>query len=378
MNTFKILSVTHIGYNNLISNLYRRFPEIKFLSYSEHLSLLQHFYPVHLNTFTTCMEDLGHKCDVIAFDLESLQKSWANERTISYGYSNWKEDILMEQIITLKPEIIIFQGSPPLSGWILSRLKSFVPSLKKIVVRNGCTSNIKDYRGIDLILGCTPYIVEYFLQKGLKSELLYYHFDDNILTDISKQSLIFTPNSEKFEFSFIGLSGNGSMHHHARYDFLEKLLQEININMWLFENKPIGSEINSLKKPLLEKYPTVCRNAVMGLEMYNIFKNSSATLNMHGDSRFDYVGNMRMFEATGMGTCLVTDSGKNMYDLFEPNEEVVTYNSIDECIEKLIFLRNNINYAKEIGKRAQNRVLKFHTLKKRCQLLNHHLQALFK
>lgn len=378
MNTFNILLVTHIGYNSLISNLYRKFPEIKSLPFSDHLSLLQHYYPVHLNTFSTYMEEIGHKCDVIVSDLESLQKSWANERNISYGNTNWKEDILMEQIITLNPEIIVFQGYLPLSGWVVSRLKNFVPSLRKIVVRNGCTSNIKDYRGIDLILGCTPHIVNYFLKKGIKSELLYYHFDDNILEEVSKPSLLYTPDIEKFDLSFVGYSGYGSNQHYTRYNFLEKLVHENNITMWLFENIPIGSSLNSKITPLLKKYPASCRNAVMGLDMYNVFKNSIATLNIHGDSRFDCVGNMRMFEATGMGTCLVTDSGKNMCDLFEPNEEVVTYNSIDECIEKLTFLRNNKKYAKEIGKRAQQRVLKFHTLKNRCILMNDYLQALFK
>ena len=45
--------------------------------------------------------------------------------------------------------------------------------------------------------------------------------------------------------------------------------------------------------------------------------------------------NMRLYEATGVGTLLITDAKRNLPDLFEPDEEVVTYSSEDELIEKI-------------------------------------------
>ena len=47
---------------------------------------------------------------------------------------------------------------------------------------------------------------------------------------------------------------------------------------------------------------------------------------------------MRMFEATGMGSCLIVENGENIRELFS-EDEVITYNSYEELEEKLFFLK---------------------------------------
>ena len=41
----------------------------------------------------------------------------------------------------------------------------------------------------------------------------------------------------------------------------------------------------------------------------------------------------RLFEATGVGTLLVTDWKKNLHEMFEPGKEVIVYHSPEECAE---------------------------------------------
>lgn len=60
---------------------------------------------------------------------------------------------------------------------------------------------------------------------------------------------------------------------------------------------------------LRDLYPESIRPPAFGLEMYNLLKNSLITFNLHTDFTYGSVGNIRMFEATGMGACLLTDSG---------------------------------------------------------------------
>ena len=43
---------------------------------------------------------------------------------------------------------------------------------------------------------------------------------------------------------------------------------------------------------------------------------------MHADLSNGCVGNMRMFEATGMGSCLLNDYGSNLSELFEDGKEI--------------------------------------------------------
>ena len=42
--------------------------------------------------------------------------------------------------------------------------------------------------------------------------------------------------------------------------------------------------------------------------------------------------NIRLFEASGAATCMLTDSKKDLHELFEIDDEIVTYSSIDECV----------------------------------------------
>ena len=63
--------------------------------------------------------------------------------------------------------------------------------------------------------------------------------------------------------------------------------------------------------------------SIIGLDYYKLLSQSSITFNKHADKSYGSVGNMRMFEATGVGTCLLTDTGENMKDLFEADKEVV-------------------------------------------------------
>ena len=125
---------------------------------------------------------------------------------------------------------------------------------------------------------------------------------------------------------------------------------------------------------LSELYPDRCFAPVAGMDMYNLLHKSIITFNKHTDQAWGCVGNMRMFEATGVGTCLVTDSGLNMRDLFEPDKEVVTYASVEEAVEKVNYLLEHPKEAEQIAKAGQARTLKDHTIMNRCQQIDEVIQ----
>jgi spore maturation protein CgeB len=76
-------------------------------------------------------------------------------------------------------------------------------------------------------------------------------------------------------------------------------------------------------------------SAVFGLAMYQKLADSKVTLNNHIDIATISASNMRLYEATGIGTCLLTDWKPDLEQLFEPDREVVTYKSAAEAIEKV-------------------------------------------
>jgi spore maturation protein CgeB len=110
--------------------------------------------------------------------------------------------------------------------------------------------------------------------------------------------------------------------------------------------------------------------------MYRLLALSKISFNIHTDKSFDCVGNIRLFEATGVGSCLLTDRGLNMADLFKEGHEVMTYSSIKECIEKAKYLLKNDKERLEIASCGQKRTLRDHTVKKRCEAIDEMIQDL--
>ncbi|MGZ3731984.1 MAG: glycosyltransferase family protein, partial [Bdellovibrionota bacterium] len=109
---------------------------------------------------------------------------------------------------------------------------------------------------------------------------------------------------------------------------------------------------------------------LFGLAMYQAVRDSLVSLNIHADSSPRYASNMRLFEATGMGTCLLTDWRENLPELFHLDEEVVCYRSPEECVEKARWLCGHPEEAARIGAAGQRRTLKDHTFLTRAERLD--------
>jgi spore maturation protein CgeB len=101
--------------------------------------------------------------------------------------------------------------------------------------------------------------------------------------------------------------------------------------------------------------------------MYEALQRSQLTFNMHTDLVTGTVGNMRMFDATGVGTCMLVEHGTNIGDLFIPDQEVVTYSSLGECVEKARWLLNRPAEREAIARAGQRRTLSEHTFGNRCR-----------
>jgi spore maturation protein CgeB len=103
--------------------------------------------------------------------------------------------------------------------------------------------------------------------------------------------------------------------------------------------------------------------------MYRALQRSLVTFNSHvPTSRI--ARNMRLFEATGVGACLITDWRENMNDLFADGTEIVTYRSKEECLEKLRWLIAHPEETRQIAASGQRRCLSDHTYRSRAAILD--------
>ena len=129
------------------------------------------------------------------------------------------------------------------------------------------------------------------------------------------------------------------------------------------------------RRTLRQMYPNRCKTPVVGIDYYNVLSESRIIFNKHTDHNMGCVGNLRLFEGTGIGGCLLTDTGENINDLFEPGKEIVTYRSVDEAVEKVTYLLDHEDEREEIARAGQKRTLKDHTIFHRCQLIDNVIQS---
>ena len=142
-------------------------------------------------------------------------------------------------------------------------------------------------------------------------------------------------------------------------------------------DRPQGEDRMPASARFQGTFRNMIRPPLYGLPMYRALRSARVGLNVHGDVTPRYAGNMRLFECTGIGTCLLTDWKENLSELFEPDAEVAAFRSVDECAEKLAWLLSNDEARAGIAAAGRRRVLASHTFAHRAaeidELVRNHL-----
>jgi hypothetical protein len=77
--------------------------------------------------------------------------------------------------------------------------------------------------------------------------------------------------------------------------------------------------------------------------------------------------NMRVFEATATGSFLLTENIPTIHDLYEDGVHLVTYNSMEDAIEKAHYYLENEDEREAIAKAGMQRTLNHHTYAHRIE-----------
>ena len=100
--------------------------------------------------------------------------------------------------------------------------------------------------------------------------------------------------------------------------------------------------------------------------MYQVLRRSRITLNSHIDLAGGEAGNMRLFEATGVGAFLLTDFKDNLDTLFVPDGEVAVWRSIEDCLNVIGRMIGDDNGRAAIARAGQARTMAQHTYRHRA------------
>ena len=173
--------------------------------------------------------------------------------------------------------------------------------------------------------------------------------------------------------------------HYTRLDMIDVVLKNrIPLNCYIDisgVNDLIYDRINDSRAG--KKYMNILSDLIghvkpslYGLEYYEALQSCLIALNMHSHLIKNGAGNVRMFESTGVGACLLTDRRDGNKDIFEEDKEIVAYSSYDEMIDKIKWLLDSPDKAKEIAKAGQKRTLENYTYRNKAIMLNEYIQEL--
>jgi len=113
------------------------------------------------------------------------------------------------------------------------------------------------------------------------------------------------------------------------------------------------------------------RRSAYGEELIKVLNASKVILNVHAmnDINSGVRANMRVFEATGCGSFLLTDNAEGIKSLYENGKEVVCYNDSKELVELADYYLSSPKEREEIALRGQKKALERHTYVSRAKTL---------
>lgn len=401
--TYKFQKITTI-YPEYAGVFHEKNPNCARLSYQEvYQQLIDEFYG-WADYFGKYLGLAGYQTQELFANLEVLQQAWAKENGVRFSRRNWLREIVLAQVRAFQPDILFLEDLYVFDRDFRQELRGQCKRpVKMIGWRAAPTEDYGVFKDLDLVLTCAPVFVEAMLHQGIQSELMWHAFEPLILNKLS------TARAD-LDFTFVGSISLRDGFHLGRYALIERLMQTTPLEMWgdISTHIPLSAKarlVNGLTSranaaavglfgarlrvpgwlrseespPAIKvRHPDRFHKAVFGLDSFELFNRSRMTFNCHIDCAETSAGNVRLFEATGVGTCLITDWKANLPEMFEPETEVVTYKSIEECIEKVRYLLDHEEGRQAIAAAGQRRTLRDHNFVQRAAQLDEIIRRLMK
>jgi len=362
--------------------------------YKGHLDSVNYYY----HGYELSHSALGHACVTVPLNALDYLRSWA--RHLGIDPIGTSEDLTVRLVAYAQPEVLM---ASPNHLRLLRRLRAEVPSLRLLLVpANAPGIDSIVFGEADGVVTCIPEVAQRLSSQGLRAVHLHHGFATHVLDQVPTQT-----KSPARELLFLGGIFRGADFHLERERLLLTLARQVPLTLLSPAYSALNSDaqrrlwlrrlgyvatyparwVPSLRRALaaaplvgealaLPEFPPDLvhpelaprlRPAVYGLEMFARLRQSQVVLNTHIDLSPVSASNVRMFESTGIGVCLLTDAKSNLSSLFEPDREVVAYTDAPDCAERAQWLLERPEVCAEMGQRAQARVLREHTQQQRVE-----------
>lgn len=363
--------VVNSNYPDYVRWLYDGRPGLADASYDEQLEAHTSSLFGTADFYSANLRALGHEAVDVLANVEPLQRAWAreNDLRVPAGTSSrarglrlarrvarrapspgWDEVILAEQIRRFRPDVLLNLAVDGIDPQLFAAL---APSIGLLVGQHGAVDiphegNLGVY---DLLISNFPPTIDRLRAAGLEVAFHQLAFEPSVLDRLDDGPRI-------HDVTFVGTFFAGV--HDGRQRLVEELCRRLDtMRVWAptVDHLPESS-------PIHERY----QGPAWGTAMYQVIQRSRITVNAHGDIPA-FAGNCRLFEATGVGTALVTDAKPNLAEIFDVGREVVAYDDVDGCVALVEALLADEPRRAELARAGQARTLSEHTFLHRAEEL---------
>jgi hypothetical protein len=257
--------------------------------------------------------------------------------------------ILLQQVKDIRPDVLLVQDINAIPPSLVRQLKKYVGTvIGEIASPLPPDSFVRCY---DRIISALPSIVEKTQTLGVPSTFLPLGFDARWAT---KSDTTTREIDVVFVGSFTRLQPTTA-------PLLRAIAEAIPGFRVYGTAKPDVLEAAGLRSHY--------HGPVWGSEMFAVLGNSKIVVNRHGTVAGPYAVNMRMYETTGSGAALITETKSNLQDLFDVGTEVMAYNDIEEAVDIAVSLLADPNRLSALALAGQERTLRDHTYDRRAESL---------
>jgi hypothetical protein len=392
-------------YREYLKRFYAERPGLSAQGYAEQQQALLADSFQQVGSYGFYLTALGYECEEIMANAVPLQRAWCREHGVTWREQDYDLYATLARAARFQPDIVLLANARRFSKPWIKALRAACPKLRLVLGWWGVdVDKVERFSGLDVVVTCNKDLAAEMRRKGASVEILPFAFDKRILDCIELNK------PPAMGVSFVGSVERANGFHARRARLLEQISEKFEIQVFT-ENRAdswvglAGGEIAfkvcqalrmaHVSERLIQDMPLVGKAArwrsapqangshplwkrvqppMFGLRYFQTLRDSLTTLNVHPECAGQAASNSRLFEVSGVGSCLLTDWKRDLDEFFELDQEVIPFKTDAECLEKLEWLASHHAERDEIAKAGQKRTLRQHTFSQLAERLDQLIQ----
>ena len=345
----------HTYYPPATEQLYARRPDLEKAPFDQQMgAVLDDGYSAG-HIFTPYLGDLGYETQFVVANNQYAQDQWLEENdAVIENQENWIQEIVKKQIAAFEPDILYTCNPVWFDSDFIRRL-THIPQLVMGWHSSGINDTV-DWSAYDIMLSGLTEMSNVARQLGAgDNEFFYPGFPKRLLSALK-------PPAHRFDVVFSGIWTENEAHERQNL-YLKRIANAATTpgQGFSFALHLAGdlSTVPSSLQPFLAdpKYGVAMQKAfqkgriVIDARPTHYFTKDGQAVDIGGED----TANMRIFEAVGSGCFLLTEHFEGIRKFFEPGEEIETYRSEEELIEKIRYYLDHPEEIEQITQKGQER-----------------------